>query len=41
MGEGRQNDRLNLTLIQGVALGFDGSVNNKKNIVWIDEIKLY
>ena len=39
--EGSPNDRIDLTSIQGVALGFDGENNNKKSIIWIDEIKLY
>lgn len=39
--EGNPNDRIDLTFIQGVALGFDGENNNKKSIIWIDEIKFY
>ncbi len=39
--EGNQNDRIDLNLIQGVALGFDGNNNNKKSSIWIDDIKLY
>ncbi len=39
--EGSPNDRINLGLIQGVAIGFGGENNNMKSTIWIDEIKLY
>lgn len=39
--EGNQNDRIDLNFIQGVAIGFGGENNNKKSLIWIDDIKLY